>query len=103
MLTGAIVISILRNPPTDACYLHITRFENLASDEENNLSKRALNDLPRDFDRIAQLEVVLNHIVAYTIPGISNPFFGGSMDIFWNNTMTKDIARMLYMYNKNSP
>ena len=67
MLTGAIVISILRNPPTDASYLHIARFENVASDEENDLFQRALSDSLRDFVRIAQLEVELNHIVAYTI------------------------------------
>ena len=72
MLTGAIVISILRKLPTDASYLLIARFENVASDEKNDLFERALSDLLRDFVQIAQLEFELNHIVAYTASEIVN-------------------------------
>ena len=72
LLTGAIVIPILRNPPTDASYLHIARFENVASEEENDLFKRALSDSLRHFVNIAQLEVEPNHIVAYTTREIVN-------------------------------
>ena len=66
MLTGATVISILRNLPTDASYLHIARFENVASEEKNDLFEKALSDWLRDFVAFAQLEVELNQIVAYS-------------------------------------
>ena len=70
MLTGAIVIFILRNPPADASYLHIARFENVASD--NDLFVRALSDSLSAFVSIAQLEGELNHEVAYTTREIVN-------------------------------
>ena len=67
-----IVISILCNPPTDASHLHIVRFENVASDEEKNLSVRELSNSLKGFVRIAQFEVKLNHKVAYTTREIDN-------------------------------
>ena len=67
-----IVISILRNPPTGASYLHIARFENVASDKENDFFDRALSNSLRDFVCIAQLEVELSHTVAYTTREIVN-------------------------------
>ena len=60
----------MRNLPTDVSYLHIARFENVASD--NDLFVTALSDLLRDFVRISQLEGELNHIVAYTTCKIVN-------------------------------
>ena len=63
MLTGAIVFSVLRNPRTDASYLHIAQFENVPSDEEKDVFKRVFSDSLRNFVRIAKLEVVLSNIV----------------------------------------
>ena len=45
---------------------------NVASDEENDLFERALSDSLKDFVDVAQLEVELNHIVAYSTREIVN-------------------------------
>ena len=60
----------MHNTRTDD--LHIARFENVASEEENDLFERALSDLLRHFVSIAQLEVEPNHIVAYSTREIVN-------------------------------
>ena len=44
----------------------------MASDEENDLFERAMSDSLRNFVHIAQLEVELNRIAAYTAREIVN-------------------------------